>query len=122
MPCIRSDSVILTRLSAAITPEAAKQNNNDPASNTYLPEVTGALVLDVRPDTPATKAGVKKFDVILSIGDKQIRTPADAQAIVDSSKIGERLVAKVARGDKTLTVTFVTEDLSQLPSKDSPGR
>ena len=48
-----------------ITPEMARSHNSDP--NSYpdnLPEVYGAVVLHVTPDTPAARAGLKRFDVI----------------------------------------------------------
>lgn len=79
---------------SSLTPEAARQNNADPNSNIYLPEVNGALVLAVAPDTPAAKAGVRKFDLIQELGGKPIKTAADAQVIVDSSKVGQVQAAR----------------------------
>ncbi|KAL1529729.1 hypothetical protein AB1Y20_000665 [Prymnesium parvum] len=102
---------------SSLTPEAARQNNADPNSNIYLPEVNGALVLAVAPDTPAAKAGVRKFDLIQELGGKPIKTAADAQVIVDSSKVGQVLTLKVIRQQKPLTLSVTTGDLSERPSK-----
>ena len=101
---------------SSLTPEAARQNNADPNSNVELPEMTGALVLAVAPETPAAKAGFRKFDLIQEIGGRAVKSAADAQAAVDASKVGQPLTAKVVRGDKTLSLTVVTGDLSDRPA------
>jgi len=98
---------------SSLTPEAARQNNADPNSNIYLPEMTGALVLAVAPDTPAAKAGFRKFDLIQELGGKSIKTAADAQAVVDSSRVGQVLTAKVVRQQKSLSLAVTTGDLSE---------
>jgi S1-C subfamily serine protease len=98
---------------SSLTPDSARQNNADPNSNVELPELDGALVLAVAPDTPAAKAGFRKFDLIQELGGKPIKNAADAQAAVDGSKVGQPLVAKIVRQQKTLTLSVVTGDLSE---------
>jgi len=100
---------------SSLTAEAARQNNADPNSNIYLPELQGALVLAVAPDTPAAKAGVRKFDLIQEMAGKVIKTAADAQALVDSSKVGESLTLRIVRQQKTITLSVTTGDLSDRP-------
>ena len=41
-------------------------------------------------------------------------SPSDG-ALVDASKVGQPLTCKVVRGQKTLTLTVVTGDLSSRP-------
>ena len=53
-----------------------------------LPELPGALVLAVAPDTPAAKAGFRKFDLIQELGGQTVKSASDAQVVVDSSKVG----------------------------------
>ena len=101
---------------SSLTPESARQNNADPNSNVELPEENGALVLAVAPDTPAAKAGFRKFDLIKELGGRTIKTAADAQAAVDSSKVGQPLNVKVVRGRKTLSLSVVAGDLNDRPS------
>jgi S1-C subfamily serine protease len=67
----------------------------------------------VAPDTPAAKAGVRKFDLIQELAGRPIRTAADAQAAVDAAKVGQPLLAKIVRQTKTLSVTVITGDLSE---------
>lgn len=86
---------------SSLTPETARQNNADPNSNVDLPELNGALVLAVAPGTPAAKAGIRKFDLILELWGKPIKNAAEAQKVVDSSKVGQEchrlVIAEVAR-------------------------
>ena len=101
---------------SSLTAEAARQNNADPNSNVELPELEGALVLAVAPDTPAAKAGFRKFDLIQELGGRPVKNAADAQAAVDASKVGQPLVAKIVRQQRTLSLTVVTGDLSDRPA------
>jgi len=101
---------------SSLTPESARQNNADPNSNVELPEQAGALVLAVAPDTPAAKAGFRKFDLILELAGRPIKTAADAQAAVDRSKVGQPLTIKIMRGQKTLTLSCVAGDLNDRPA------
>jgi S1-C subfamily serine protease len=101
---------------SSLTAESARQNNADPNSNVELPEMDGALVLAIAPDTPASKAGFRKFDLIQELDGRIVRTAADAQAIVDSSRVGQPLQVKVIRQQRTLTLTVITGDLSDRPT------
>jgi len=101
---------------SSLTPDAARQNNGDPNSNVYLPEQFGALVLAVAPDTPAAKAGFRKFDLITEIGAKPVRSANDAQAVVDESKVGAHLAVKVVRQQKSLSLSVTTGDLNERPN------
>ena len=107
---------------STLTPDSARQNNADPNSNVELPEISGALVLAVAPETPAAKAGFKKFDLIQELDGKAVKSAADAQSIVDNCKVGQSLVAKIIRGPKTLSLNVVTGDLSERPEKPASPR
>ena len=80
-----------------------------------LPELPGALVLAVAPDSPAAKAGFKKFDLIQELNGRAIKTAADAQAAVDASKVGQPITLKIVRGPRTLSLTVVAGDLNDRP-------
>ena len=110
---------------STLTEETAKQNNAEPNSNIELPEAKGALVLAVGPDTPAAKSGFRKFDLIQELDGKLVATAADAQAIVDRSKVGQSLTARVLRGasgsTKSITITVVAGDLNDRAPVDARG-
>ena len=101
---------------STLTPDAARQNNADPNSNVELPELEGALVLAVAPDTPAAKAGFRKFDLIQELGGRPVKNAADAQAAVDASKVGQPLTARVLRGTKPVTIHLIAGDLGPRPT------
>ena len=98
----------------------AEQNNAEQNSNVELPEAKGALVLDVGLDSPAAKSGFRKFDLVQELDGRTVATAADAQAIVDGSKVGQSLTARVLRGtngaSKSITITVVAGDLIDRPT------
>ena len=49
-----------------ITPDNARIHNDDPNAN-RLPEVNGALVMNVVPGSPADLCGIRKNDVIVGV-------------------------------------------------------
>jgi S1-C subfamily serine protease len=98
---------------SSLTPESAKQNNADPNTNVELPEAKGALVLAVGPDTPAAKAGFRKFDLIQELAGQSVGTAADAQAIVDASRVGQQLQVKVNRQNRVVVISVTTADISE---------
>ena len=104
---------------SSLTPDSARQNNADPNSNVELPEQSGALILAVAPDTPAAKAGLRKFDLITELAGQTVKSAADAQAIVDNSRVGQSLVCKVVRGQKTIAVAVTSDPPTARPSETS---
>ena len=94
-----------------LTPELAKQNNQDPNSSFFVPEVTGVLVMRVLPNTPAEAAGIRRGDVILAVNDQQITDAAQLQSLVENSGLNSNLQFKLQRGDRTLKLRVMTAQL-----------
>jgi serine protease Do len=67
-----------------------------------MSEVSGAIVDQVVPDSPAESAGLRPGDVILQIQGKKIQSADDVRAILKRLRIGERLPITVVRGDQVL--------------------
>jgi len=65
----------------ALTPELAKQHK--------LRDAEGALVVSTEAGGPATTAGIKAGDVIVTDDGNLVRTPADLHALVTESRAGE---------------------------------
>jgi S1-C subfamily serine protease len=99
-----------------LTPELAKQNNQDPNALTLIPEVSGVLVLKVLPKTPAADSGLRRFDVILSVNGSPTANARDIQKVVDGSRVGQELKVRVLRGvdGKTLDIVLRTADMTQF--------
>jgi S1-C subfamily serine protease len=94
-----------------LTPKLAKQNNQDPNSPFLIPEVTGILVVNVVPNTPAQKAGIRRGDVIVKIENKPIADSSELQSIVEKTGINQPLKLTVQRGDSKLDLTVQTAQL-----------
>ncbi|HIK22395.1 MULTISPECIES: HhoA/HhoB/HtrA family serine endopeptidase [unclassified Thermosynechococcus] len=93
------------------TPAMAKENNANPNSPVILPEVNGVLVLQVLPNTPAAKAGLRWGDVITAVDGEPITSADQLQNIVDSAAVGQVLNLTVQRGDRTQRIAVRTAAL-----------
>jgi len=74
------------------------------ASQLALNQSGGALVRFVDPGSPAETAGLKRGDVILRIGERDIASTEDVFAAVRQHKVGESVPFEVVRGEQTKTV------------------
>ncbi len=76
-------------------------------------EVRGLMVANVAADSPADKAGIERFDVILRIGDQQV--PDDAGWLIDRvrrHRPGDQIELTLQRQGKQRTVTV---ELAAMP-------
>jgi len=89
------------------------------AKDFHEPEVTGALVGDVKPGSPADKAGLEKGDIILGIDGKPVTGSAELSMHVSLMAPGTRVEVKVFRNgaDKTIPVT-----LAELPTETASSQ
>ena len=94
-----------------LTPEIAKQNNDDPNAVFIVPEVSGVIVVKVIPNTPAAKAGIRRGDVITAIDGESITLAEQLQRIVEASRLGQALKVEVKRSNLTQTITVKTGEL-----------
>lgn len=74
-----------------------------------LEEDRGVLVEEVRPDSPASKAGLKPDDVVLAVGDAKIESVSQLQNLVARTKPGETLDMVVWRDAKRITIPVEIE-------------
>ncbi|NEP48531.1 MAG: trypsin-like serine protease [Moorea sp. SIO3C2] len=98
-----------------LTPELAKDNNNDPNSVFLLPEINGVLVVQVMPDTPAADAGMRRGDIIVQIDGTSVTNATQLQRLVENSGVNKVLEIKVRRGKQTTSV-FVRTDALKNPT------
>ena len=89
----------------------AQQNNEDPNAGMMLPEVTGALVVRVVPDTPAAEAGLRRGDVIVQVDDAPVTSADELQTLVENSRVGQTLRLTVKRGRQTQQIRVNTAAL-----------
>ena len=69
----------------------------------------GVKFSDVRPGSPAAKAGLKGGDVLVQFGDKPIKNLYDFTDALRRSKVGDVVEVKVLRGTEAITVKVKLE-------------
>jgi hypothetical protein len=81
-----------------------------------LAEEVGAVVGEVRKDTPAEQAGIKIHDVIVSIDGKEIRGPEGLREAMSAKKPGEAIqIDWIAKGEKKTARVVLAERPANLP-------
>ena len=68
---------------------------------------SGLLVVQVEPDSPASRAGVLLGDILVEIGGTAISDPADLQGALTSQSIGKELEAAIIRGGEPRNLRIV---------------
>ena len=100
-----------------VTPRVAKRNK--------LLVDYGAYVAGHLDDSPAEKAGIKKGDVIISIGGERVVSADAAIIAVRSHKIGETVPVEVVRGEDHLTINVTLgsdETLTSAKDKEKDNK
>ena len=73
----------------------------------------GVRLTEVRPDTPAAKAGLHAGDVITSVGGRRIQSAAELSSAIDAKKPGDRVTLGYTRNGQSRSVTVT---LAERPS------
>ena len=79
-----------------------------------LPDAKGAVVEGVVEGSPAERAGMKKGDVIVAVGDQPVATPPDLTRRIAGTAPGTRVALTVIRDRKRVQVAV---DLGRLPER-----
>lgn len=70
---------------------------------------TGVKFSDVKPNSPAAKAGLKAGDILIQFGDKPIKNLYDFTDALRRSKVGDVVEVKVLRDGQTVTASVKLE-------------
>jgi len=65
-----------------------------------MPAGEGILVAQVEPNSPAAKAGIQSNDILLSLNDQKLYSPAQLTRLVASSPVGSKVKIEVIRKGK----------------------
>jgi serine protease Do len=87
-----------------------------------LDTVKGAVVTDVRPESPAAKAGLQSGDVVLEFDGMAISRPGDLQGRVERASLDEPHKVVVIRDGKTVTIEVRVEAMPTNLSVAKPVR
>ncbi len=88
--------------------------------------LSGAVIVGVERGGPASKAGIKPYDIILEFGPKKVKTSTDFMDAVADSGIGEKTKIVVLRERKKLDLTVEVierpsdQKLAQKSNRNKP--
>jgi serine protease Do len=97
-----------------LTPELAKRLG--------MPDTGGLLVLEVRRNSPAAKAGVRKGDVIVKLDDQPVSDTRQFQSTIGTSEIGSQHTLTLLRDGETLTMQVAMAQLPPSSRQGPPGQ
>jgi serine protease Do len=80
-------------------------NVNDPRAQRFEPKTaSGVIIIDIRPGTPADKAGFNVGDVIIAIGSKKTSNVDEYRDAIKNLKSGKPVIFHVQRGERKLYI------------------
>ena len=83
------------------------------ADSVNLGKAKGAMVTRVFPDSPAEKGGMKVQDIIIKVGDKDIKDQRSARKIISESMIGVATPLVVWRDGKEFILNIIPEEIPE---------
>ena len=83
-----------------------------------LSKVTGALVAQVNPGTPAERAGLKESDVIVSVDGQKIERSGDLPPVIGATAPGTKVTLGIVRNGEPMTLPLV---VGELPANLAAG-
>ena len=93
-----------------VTPENAKFFDNS---------TTGGVVTQVEPDSPGAKAGLQIGDVITEIDGQKVSDAGELQVLVGQKQPGTKIMLKVLRDGKSMTIPVTLEELGSRTADGS---
>jgi len=88
-----------------------------------LAEGIGVVVIEIVPDSPAAKAGLKKYDVLVKAGEKELRQVQDLVDAINEAKDQPLSLELIRRGQKQqLSVTPAKRPQQPGPTIPEPWR
>jgi S1-C subfamily serine protease len=91
----------------ALTPQIKESINE--RSNLNVQEEEGILIVEVMDNSPATQAGLRPGDVIVSVGGQPIESAAEVQQRVEAVGVGNELQLQIRRGGRDQAIAIRPE-------------
>ncbi len=77
---------------------------NIPETSPYYGRIDGALIVEIEPGSPASRNGLRKDDLIVSVNDFQVRNPEDLLEATASG--GRSLSLNIRRGNSRIRIVL----------------
>ncbi|NER83518.1 MAG: PDZ domain-containing protein, partial [Leptolyngbya sp. SIO1D8] len=81
-------------------------------TNLNVQSEEGILVVEVMPNSPAIKAGLRPGDILLSVDGQPVTEPSEVQEKVEASAIGEDLALRIQHDGQVQDISVRPEALS----------
>ncbi|HXN74045.1 MAG TPA: PDZ domain-containing protein [Candidatus Acidoferrales bacterium] len=94
----------------------------DKAKELKLSEVRGVEVIDVEPDSPAAKAGLKEHDVITQFDGQSVEGTVQFRRLVRETPVGRSIALGISRNGATQNVSVELGNRSALLEKKMKGK
>jgi serine protease Do len=85
----------------------------------HLENASGALVSQVEPDSPGSKAGLKVGDVITELNGKKVDSSGQLQAVVSTERPGNKITLAILRDGKSMSLPVTLEGLNKKSEEAS---
>jgi len=93
-----------------LTPEI-RQNINQSNLGLQVNQDQGVLIVEVAPNSPAARAGLRPGDIIAQVAGVRVQTAAQLQDQVEEASLGQPLELEVIRNSQTQRITLRPEQL-----------
>ena len=80
-----------------------------------MKQTRGVLMSEVRPDTPAEKAGLREGDIILEVDGAQVNSTSELRNTISLAGVGNEVKLKVLREGKDRTMSVMLGELPDTP-------
>ena len=97
-----------------ITPELAR--------NFALADMDGAIIIQITPDSPAARSGLRPGDVVLTVNGRRVKGVTQLRQIIASAEIGQELELGFVRAGAAITVKAKVAEMPQELNSAIPGR
>ncbi len=84
--------------------------NEEDIRELKLSDPKGAVVREVKKDSPADQAGIKIHDVIVKVGEKDVETREDVIEAVLNTRVGRKVEVKLIRKGSPMKVMVTTAE------------
>jgi serine protease Do/serine protease DegQ len=101
---------------------SAQTITSEDAASLQLPRGTrGVMVTDVTPDSPASRGGLRRGDVILEFNNRPVSSWEDLRLLIAESVPGAKVFLKVARDGKIMNVEASLDKFDEKPDEFITG-
>ena len=103
---INNGKVIHPMIGISLTDDSSFEENNNSVKVSY-----------VVPNSPAEKSGIKVNDIIIKVGNKDIKKSADVISQISNNGINKQIKILLKRGNKFISLKVKPTDITNLQNK-----